>query len=81
MARYRDAVQWIANNTTGQLVGEDDLFADTIELTAHLFGKPSHHVALDVLERRGIDRRRHQREIDAEYDEEDRMMDVMEMSQ
>lgn len=77
MARYRDAVQWIANNLNmTKLVGEDDLFADPIELVAHLWGKPSHHVCSDVLDRRSIDSRRHQREIDAEYDEEDRLMDA-----
>ncbi len=75
MARYDDAVRWIADMDNTDL-GEpsEGTYIISVCLVADVFGKDRHIVYCDVVRRRRIDEVRHQREIEAEYDEEDRTM-------
>lgn len=78
MARYRDAIQWLANSCLKPPEPDDDVYPETVEIVAKLFGKECRVVERDALNRQALDRVAHQRAIDAEYDEEDRMMDERE---
>lgn len=76
MARYRDAVQWLANNEDQDLGDPDEGgYLVTIHFAADLFGKEAGQVYADVRRRRDLDQRAHERMIRAEEEEEDRMMD------
>ncbi len=77
MARYDEAVRWIADNDDSDLGDPDEgLYIVSICLVADCWNRDQHVVYADVTRRREINQARHQREIDAEYDEEDRMMDA-----
>ena len=53
MARYRDAVQWIADHDDSDLGWPTDgRFHPSVSLVADLFGKPHHTVHADVRIRR-----------------------------
>ena len=75
MARYADAIQWIADNDDANLGDpEDGCFIVSISLIADLFGKDEHVVYADVKTRRRIDERRRHLRQQGEYDEEDRTL-------
>jgi hypothetical protein len=75
MAKYSDAIQWIADNDDTDLgEPEDGIFIVSICLVADLFGKDQHIVYADVRRRRRIDSARFKQQQQREYDEEDRML-------
>ena len=76
MAKYRDAVRWIADREEAELLDADESYVGTVVLVAALFGKEEGEVAEAVVRRRAIDARRHQRAIEDEEAEEARMMDA-----
>ncbi len=75
MARYRDAVQWIASNDDQDLGDPaEGGFLVSIQLIADLFGREAETVAADVRRRRDLDQRAHDRQQRAEEEEEPRVM-------
>ena len=76
MARYREAVQWIADNDDAELGDPDEGgYIVSVILVADLFGKDANQVYFDVMTRRDRDAKAHERHIRAEEEEEARMMD------
>lgn len=75
MARYKDAVDWIASNDDSDLGDPvDGTFIVSICMTADLFGKEDHEVYCDVVKRRRLNERREQRFQEGEEAEEARML-------
>lgn len=76
MARYDDAVRWIADNDDVDLgLSEDEgAYLVSICLVADIFRKHPDVVYADIVRRRRIDYEKSRRQIEAEYDEEDRML-------
>lgn len=80
MARYEQAVRWIADMDDSDLGDPDEGgYIVSVCLVADVWSKERHEVYADVMTRRRIDTAAHQREVNAEYDEEDRMMDQQEL--